>query len=236
MSGVLKVRIYLVRHGETPWNEEMRYQGQTDVPLSERGRKQADALREAHFRGNIAGSNPIHWAKVYSSDLQRAHETARIITAGSGHDSSGRGEKFFAPTEIVTCKELREINYGVFEGVLLEDIKKNYAEILQQWWRDPQKARIPQGESLEELKERVLRCYHNIVESHKETDDNILIVSHGGPLRIIFMDVLEFSLSQARSFRVDNTSLSIVEYKNNHPVLTLLNDICHLEQNIDSRL
>lgn len=228
------MRIYLVRHGETPWNEEMRYQGQTDVPLSERGRKQADALREAHFRGNIAGSDPIHWAKVYSSDLKRALETAKIIL-GTQDKSHIAGSD---PThkEITLCKDLREINYGVFEGVLLEDIKKNYAEILQQWWRDPQKARIPDGESLEELKERVLRCYHNIVESHKETDAHILIVSHGGPLRIIFMDVLEFSLSQARSFRVDNTSLSIVEYKNNRPVLTLLNDICHLEQNIDSRL
>lgn len=221
------MKIYLVRHGETPWNEEMRYQGQTDVPLSERGRKQADALREAHFKaqGSRDGVG-FSFAKVYSSDLKRALETAKIIVAGSD------------PTrkEIMLCKELREINYGVFEGVLLEDIKRNYAEILQQWWRDPQKARIPQGESLEELKERVLHCYHNIVESHKETDDNILIVSHGGPLRIIFMDVLEFSLSQARSFRVDNTSLSIVEYKNSRPVLTLLNDICHLEQNIDSRL
>lgn len=204
------MKIYLVRHGETPWNEEMRYQGQTDVPLSERGRKQAEALREVHFGSQ---KSSVRIQKVYSSDLQRACETAKII---AGHE------------DIVMLKELREVNYGVFEGVLLEDIKKKYMDVLQQWWRDPLKARIPDGESLEELHERVLRCYTEIVRAHLEKNEDVLIVSHGGPLRIIFMDVLAFSLQQVRSFRVDNTSLSIVECHNGKPVLTLLNDTCHL--------
>lgn len=227
------MRIYLVRHGETPWNEEMRYQGQTDVPLSEKGRKQAEALRCTLFNnqgtGNRQPGTEIRIARVYSSDLQRAYETAEIIT-GKGAGGRGQGAGSEEKPGIITCKELREVNYGVFEGVLLEDIKKKYMDVLQQWWRDPLKARIPDGESLEELHERVLRCYTEIVRAHQEKNEDVLIVSHGGPLRIIFMHVLGFTLHQVRSFRVDNTSLSIVEYRNGKPVLALLNDTCHLEK------
>ncbi|MBC7325685.1 MAG: histidine phosphatase family protein, partial [Moorella sp. (in: Bacteria)] len=110
------IRIYLVRHGETEWNNNGRYQGHTDVALSVSGRRQAELLRE-RFR-----SIPLD--SVYSSDLSRARETAAVIAAPHG-------------LTIKTEEAFREIDFGFWEGLTYQEITARYPHEWERWRQDP---------------------------------------------------------------------------------------------------
>ncbi|MEW6425903.1 MAG: histidine phosphatase family protein, partial [Bacillota bacterium] len=118
-------RLYLVRHGETVWNSEMKFQGHSNVPLSERGRAQARLLARR------LANNPI--TAFYASDLKRAYETAMILAQPHG-----------LPVE--SLDSLREMNFGVWEGLTMSEIKEKSGELAGRWWSDPLHTRIPAGE------------------------------------------------------------------------------------------
>lgn len=158
-------RLLLVRHGETQWNREGRWQGQADVPLSMAGWMQAAALA---YRTK---TEPI--AAIYCSALQRAARTAQAI--GAVHDLS------------VYCDAgLNEINLGQWEGLLYREIQERDPVLLQAWETDPRQVRPPGGESVEEAEQRVLCAVQEItakypgatvcIVAHKVT--NALIRSH----------------------------------------------------------
>lgn len=199
-------KIFLVRHGETNWNKELRYQGQKDVPLSKAGAKQAKLLADRLKK--------IKFDKVYSSDLKRAYQTAEIILNKK-------------KITITKTEDLREISYGEWEGRLLKEIKTEYKEALQKWWSNPLKAKIPGGESISKFRKRVEKFYNKIIFEVK--DKNFLVVSHGGPVRLLVALCLGLSFPNIRTLRVDNVSLSIIETVYYGNVLTLFNDISHLE-------
>lgn len=146
----------LVRHGQTDWNLEGRYQGQSDVPLNEYGLKQAQSLVES--------LNGHTFAAIYSSDLMRAQQTAQPISNKLG-------------IQVQIERRLREINQGEWEGVLVEDIKARYAEIWSLRTVDPASVRPPGGETVREVAERVYAALDEI--SRLFPNGRLLIVSHG---------------------------------------------------------
>lgn len=146
--------ILLVRHGETDWNLHRRLQGHADTPLNDRGREQAGALAAelAH--------EPID--AVYSSDLVRAHETARIVAERHG-------------LHVTAIDALRERNFGTWEGLSDDEIEARFPE--------RQDGVLGDGETREEMAHRVLDALQRIAEQHP--DGRVLVVSHGGPLRAV---------------------------------------------------
>jgi broad specificity phosphatase PhoE len=146
--------ILLVRHGETDWNRDRRIQGHSDTPLNETGRAQARALAE-----KLAGE-PID--AVYSSDLLRAHETARIVADGRNLD-------------VTAIRDLRERHFGTWEGLTDDEIFARFPEAATGPWGD--------AETRDEMARRVAGALHRIAATHP--GQHVLVVSHGGPLRAV---------------------------------------------------
>ncbi len=203
----LTCRIYLVRHGETAWNAQLKFQGHADIALSAKGLVQAEKLSRRLAKCEIAA--------VYASDLIRAWEMARIL-ARPHH------------LNVIPCIAFREINFGLWEGLTVEEIKKEYQELLRQWWRGPLETRVPQGETLNEVVNRVNKLVKEIIDKH--ATQQIIIVSHGGPIRAIVGAVLGMDLNQYWRLRLDNGCLTIIDFPApDKGIVTLLNDCSHLE-------
>lgn len=203
----MSCRIYLVRHGETEWNALMRYQGQTDVPLSENGRRQARLLAQ-----RLAGEE---FRGFYASDLKRAYETATIISSYHG-------------MEVEAVPELRELNFGAWEGLTAGEIKKLFADEVKRWWESPLSTRIPGGETLAEMVERSVGAIKRIVETHGE--GNVVVVAHGGAIRSIVGSVLGMDLNKYWRLRLNNACLNIIDFPEwEKGVLMLFNDCSHLK-------
>lgn len=205
-------RVFLIRHGETLWNSEMRFQGHADVPLSEAGVSQAKALGR-----RLAGQQI---AAVYSSDLGRALDTAREIAIPRG-------------MEITTVPELREMNFGSWEGLSFKEIKQNYGELLQQWWADPLGITIPGGEGLQDLASRVVSALRGIVARHP--GEKVAVVCHGGPVRCLVSSVLGMDLIRYWKIRQDNAALNILDFPEDwdNGVVMRLNDRSHLDGDLE---
>jgi alpha-ribazole phosphatase len=155
-------RLVLVRHGETDWNVEGRYQGQSDVPLNANGLAQAEALA-----GQLGGER---FEAIYTSDLARAAQTAEALAARTG-----------AP--IHPDPRLREIDQGEWEGLLLAEIEARYAEAFQRRRLDPLTAQPPGGESVGQVRERVLEVIREISRIHP--DGSVAVVSHGLAIALV---------------------------------------------------
>ncbi|MCF0125762.1 MAG: histidine phosphatase family protein [Clostridia bacterium] len=146
--------IYIVRHGQTDWNIEKKTQGHTDIPLNENGRNQAKRLAQSLQNVNID--------KIISSDLIRAKETAKIINEQINK-------------EIIYDKRLREINYGLLEGINRDTLTPDVWDTFNNF---PEKLK---AEDKESIFSRVKECFDEILNDK----ENILIVTHGGVLRMI---------------------------------------------------
>jgi broad specificity phosphatase PhoE len=154
-------RIHLVRHGETEWNRELRWQGHSDPPLNERGRDQARRLAAALAR--------TPFTAVYSSDLRRAAETAEILAA---------------PLGLAVCLEsrLREIDVGSWEGFTLAELEARFPEAVARWHETGEHG-WAYGESHEEMFTRAREAVAAIAARHEGED--VIVVSHGGPIRAL---------------------------------------------------
>ncbi|SHF19167.1 phosphoglycerate mutase [Desulfofundulus australicus DSM 11792] len=204
----MSCRIYLVRHGETVWNAEFRFQGHSDVALSPRGVEQARALSRR--------LSEEEFCAFYSSDLQRAINTARIIAEPHG-----------LPVE--SLEALREINFGFWEGLTMEEIQARYPRELEKWWHSPLHTRIPGGETLAEVVERVILAVRGILEKHP--CGQVVVVCHGGTIRALVGSVLGMDLNQYWRLGVNNACLSILEFSTwERGILTLFNECSHLKK------
>ena len=197
-------KIYLVRHGETAWNKEGLFQGQTNIDLNETGIKQAEKLHD-HLNGD-------KWDAVYCSDLKRAMTTAQIIT--SRHN-----------VELTPCTELREMNFGQLEGKNITECFAN--PVISKWWenRDPDYA-PPGGESIRQLAERSCQFMQRI---NLYSEENIMIVAHGGTIRSLICILMGLDTRYWWQFHIDHTALSIIYATSQRGViLSLLNNTSHL--------
>jgi probable phosphoglycerate mutase len=158
------VTIYFIRHGETDWNAEARYQGQADVPMNETGRAQARRNGET-LRQLLPG---IAGAEFVASPLKRARETMRIVRETLGLDPEG----------FEIDERLKEAHYGDWQGTLLADLPSLDAEGIEARTRDPFRWRPQGGESYEDLMERTLPWLASIAR-------DTVVVSHGGVSRVL---------------------------------------------------
>ena len=198
-------KIILVRHGETEWNSSGRYQGQTDIPLSETGIEQAKCLAD-NF---IYGAPRV----IYASDLTRARQTAEILAEKFGFTVH------FEPN-------LREINFGAWEGLSYEKIGARWPEEIKKFFQAPDEMKIPQGESVTELQARTSGVLEKIIARHP--DEEILLVAHGAVLRSLISYALHVPLKYFWSIRQFNTAVSIITYADGVFSTELINSTAHL--------
>ncbi len=198
-------RLFLVRHGDTELNSAERYWGNTDVKLSDAGLRQAEGLRDRLATEQINA--------IYSSDLLRASLTAKIIA--SGHQ-----------LDVITCAELREMNFGELEGLTFDEISRLYPEVTKLWLQRSPKLKYPGGESLDQFNNRVGKFLGRL-ENHAP-QQTILIVAHSGVLRTLVCRLLGIGLRYRWQFRLDLASLTILETYPQGAVLGSLNDVSHL--------
>jgi alpha-ribazole phosphatase len=199
-GSLVPTRLYLVRHGQVADGHTDRYHGHNDIGLSANGVRQFEKL--------AAQLAPVPLAGIYASDLTRARTGAEIISRG----------REIAPQII---PELREISFGVWEGLNFTEIAARYPEELQARFRDLTTFRIPGGESLTDVRTRALPRLTDLIRRHHQ--EAFLIVAHAGINRVILSDALGLSLEYL--FRLDQTygCLNIIDYFPDLAVVRLLN-------------
>ncbi len=180
-------RLILIRHGETDYNLEKRYCGFGNPPLNSKGIWQAKKLA-VRLKG-------LNVDRVYSSDLDRAYETAKII---------------FRNNSIEKAKDLREMNFGLFEGLKHEEIIKTHAKLYRNWIDNPLRVKVPSGEGLVELERRVKKRLFLIL--CQDVGKTIALVSHGGPIKIILCQALKFGLESFWKVEQEIGTLRIIDY------------------------
>ena len=201
------LRLLLVRHGESVWNEEERIQGQQDIPLSENGRRQAMALGER--------LRDVKIDACFSSPLKRATETAELILKASGNS-----------LPIVTLPELMERNFGEWEGKCVADLKVESADDFARWVAAHYLPAPPKGESIEELLKRVKKGLERILA--EVSDGTVLVVGHSGSVKAAVCVLFQLPPESFAKLKVDNASLTVLEISEGRPRLCHFNDTCHL--------
>jgi len=196
----MMLRLLLVRHGETGANAGRRFSGSGDVPLNERGREQAEALRKALL------AEEIH--RIHCSDLIRARDTAGAIAEGR-------------PIEIIPTPNLRELDFGEWEGMTYEEIRRRDPEILGRWEADPALVAPPGGESLDGLDRRVGTFMAGLPDLRG--GQTALVVGHAGSIRMLLCRVLGLPPRAHWQFGVAPGSLSEINLYPEGAVLVRLN-------------
>jgi len=198
------LHLLLVRHGETEWNVRRRYQGQSDVPLSELGKHQA-----AHIAKRLAGQTID---AMYASDLKRAWETARIIANKCN-------------LEVFSEPRLRELKFGILEGLTFEEAEEQYPEMIAAWLEDFNNT--PEGaETIDLFNARILSLLDDLKGKHDE--QVVLLVGHGGSLSETLRILLGLSREKRWYLEMENASLSEVSIAEDYVSLRRMNDTCHL--------
>lgn len=207
MVVTMGVRLIVLRHGETEWNREGRYQGCIDTRLSGEGLAQAGAVSRALASGRLGA--------VYSSPLARARETAEAIA--KPHGLAVSEDSAFA-----------EICHGLWEGLTVEQVKAEFPDLYATWLARPQTVTMPNGESLAQVRERVLGRLEGLKADHP--GETVCLVTHGSPLRLVLLDALGCSLDRFWMFHCGSTGMSEIEYENGRTVLRRMNNVGHLDR------
>ena len=201
------LRLILVRHGETSWNEERRMQGGfSDVELNERGRQQAASLARALENEEIAA--------IYASPLSRALDTARAIA--SRHR-----------LEVEVDDDLREIDAGDVDGLSLDELRAEHGDFWQEWRQGADTFRMPGGESVEEVQDRAWRAIERIRQGTSQ--GTVVVVAHTFIVLTVICRALGLSLTNIRRLRQDVGGINILNFKQRGASLAVLNDTCHLD-------
>ncbi|UCH33828.1 MAG: histidine phosphatase family protein [Armatimonadota bacterium] len=197
--------LILVRHGQTDWNLQHRFQGQCDVPLNDHGRAQVAAAAR-----RLAGVRPV---ALYCSDLVRCRETAEILGSVLG----------VAPT---IAPELRERSFGQVEGLTREEAVARFPESWAQWSSNRDTWIPPGGESAGEAWGRVLGFTEKLWQRHE--GETVVIAGHGGPIKAIISRALGAPMSARFAFAVSNGGITTITRNAGGPTVAMLNETCHL--------
>lgn len=199
-------RIILIRHGETDWNTQTRIQGHIDIALNRRGRWQAQRLGASLADEGLAA--------VYSSDLQRARETAQAVADASG-------------LSVQVSPTLRERAFGSFEGHTFAEIEAQWPEQAMRWRRRDPSFGPPGGETLQAFFERSLQAVHDLAAAHH--GQAVAMVAHGGVLDCLYRAATGQSLGAARTWAMANAGINRLLRAGD--VLTLVGwaDVSHLD-------
>ena len=182
-------KFIFVRHGETEWNKAGRFQGQSDVSLSEKGFKQAEILA-AHFY-----LDQIYTALAEVSLMKR--DTAEAIARTFN-------------IEVQTKKELRELHFGDWEGLTYDEIVGGWPDALANFLRHPDILEVPNGETFSQVQDRAMAAIMEIAKHHE--GETVVVTAHGGILRTVLTTVMHIPLRYLWSIRQFNTAVSIACY------------------------
>ena len=200
---------YIVRHGQTNWNILGKTQGHGNSDLTAKGIEQAEELAKSM-------SENYNIDYIFSSDLGRAVQTAEIL----GNSLN---------IEVEKTEALREMGFGKWEGLLIDEIKMNYADIYNTWRNEPHLVEIPEGETLHIIKDRVDNFINEL--NKKYDNKHILLVTHSVTVRVMLLSFLNSGMENIYRIKQDNTALNIVEYRDYGPVIIKMNDTTHIKNN-----
>lgn len=198
-------RVLLIRHGETDWNAERRWQGKAPTPLNGRGLEQAQRLA-AYLRRRPIGS-------IYSSDLVRAWQTASIL--GEALGLAPRPES-----------RLRELNVGVFQGLTPSECLARYPDDYARFREFVLEFVIPNGESRLQLQERMAVAWHEIAANAKGPE--VVIVSHGGAIRMLLLKLFAHHADLIDTASFENTSITTAAHEHGRWQLIDIATVPHL--------
>ena len=195
-------RVYLIRHGHLVNSHTGVYNGHIDIELSPEGIAQTIAVAES-FR-----DKPI--SAVYSSDLRRSQEGAKIIAASLG-------------LEVISIKALREINFGSWEGLTPEEIQSKYRDTWNRWLVDPVCTSPPGGETLLDIQKRVIKELEVIIMRHRGKE--ILLFTHAGVNRSIICHAMNLAIENCFRIQQDFCSVNIIDFYVSAAVVRLINGL-----------
>ena len=199
----LGTRILLVRHGETDWNRMRRFQGRSDLPLNQEGRKQGDALAWALKDESITA--------IYSSPLARTMEMARLI-------------KVFHPSApLFEEKGLIEMDLGEFEGMEGHRWAEQYPDFRKAWQESPASVNMPGGEGLLEVQRRAIQALDRITKLHPPTS-TLLLCSHNFVNLTILCYALKIPLNRFREVRQETGALNVLHMRGERLVAEVVNE------------
>ena len=200
------MRLYIVRHGQTKWNKEKRMQGWADSKLTELGRKQAKLLGES--------LENIEFNQVVSSPLGRTRETSKLVI----------GDR---PVELIINDNFKEMGFGSWEGQDPEELKIKHPEVFRDLWTRADKYVPIDGESFEELQNRIIKGINQVIKDNP--DGNVLIVTHGMVIQMLLLHMKGLPLNQLWHRQVVHpTSLTVIEVKDGKAEIIKEDDIGHL--------
>ncbi|HEU5375403.1 MAG TPA: histidine phosphatase family protein [Ktedonobacteraceae bacterium] len=198
-------RLFLIRHGETLANREFRYIGARDDALSSTGESQATQL------GSALATLPV--AAIYSSPLQRAYRTAEAIARP--HQLT-----------VQVTPELRECNFGAWEGLSRAEVLAQDAARLYAWERDTTVA-PPDGESFAAMQQRVRTFVEQLAET--QAGQALALVSHVGPIKVLLAAALDAPLSSSLRIFLDPATISVVDWQpGDRALVRLVNSHAHM--------
>lgn len=199
-------RFILVRHGQTEWNRNERFRGQADIPLNESGLAQAEAT------GRRVAME-WHPTAIYTSPLSRSIKTAEAIA------------KHFS---LLVQKHpgLTDIDYGVWQGLSPDEARQRWPDEIDAWYNRPHQARIPGGETLNELRTRAMQTINELANQH--SGETIVLVGHTVINRTILLGVLGLGNERFWRIKQDTCAINIFEAEGSDFTLVSLNDTCHL--------
>jgi probable phosphoglycerate mutase len=197
--------LVFIRHGETDWNRQQRFQGQIDVPLNAAGLQQAQRLAEA-----LAGER---FDLLLTSDLQRARQTIAPLE-----------QRHARPA--LAAADWREQGFGVLEGLSLGEIKARHPQLWAQWLRHDADYCLPEGESVRRFHARVVDALRALVRQHEGR--RLLIVTHGGVLDMLWRTVHGHPLHGPRECAIPNTGINRLRWRAGNLDLERWADDAHL--------
>lgn len=182
-------RLYLVRHGQVKGFEQHRYNGQADVPLTDLGWEQYRSLHDRLRQSSLAA--------VYCSDLQRCLGGAKLLAEPHG----------LVP---VAVKALRELHIGQWQGISWQELQQRFPQQWEARIKDIVHYRVPDGENLLDLSQRVLPAIKSVLSTHARSE--VLVVGHGAVNRVVLLDAMGASLQSV--FRIEQAygCLNVIDY------------------------
>ena len=200
-------RIVLIRHGQTAWNEVVRFRGQADPPLDDVGRRQAKATAN-----QVRDRWPV--AAVYASPMGRAMETGEAVARA--HD-----------LEVQPSEALLDIDFGEWQGLTPEEVRTRSSGLLRAWFEKPHTVDIPGGENLAIVRERVTEGLRTIVDRHRGR--TVAMVGHMVVNRVLLCAILGLGNDRFWRLRQDTCAINVFDVgKDGEATITVLNDTCHL--------
>ena len=197
--------IIIARHGQTKWNVGEVFRGRIDIELDEIGEKQAELLAE-YLSGRKIDT-------VYSSPLKRALKTAEAIAS-------------YHQLEVEITPGLIDFSYGEWQGLSHQEVKDRYQELYAEWITNPHQAKMPDGESLEDVRKRVLAVVDEVTAKYAGT---VILVAHRVVNKVLICALLGLDNSHFWNIRQDTCGITTFTYENGRFILTEHNNTSYLE-------